>query len=94
PSDGAVDEHHVLDVQHQFLRQAAGCLVRAAFSMRGIEFVEARHDVANLASRRVPERLGFTFVGERAATVGAPAETGTDWVWRLDRADWKQTQES
>ena len=73
---------------------AAGCLVRAAFSMRGIEFVEARHDVASLASRRVPERLGFTFVGERAATVGAPAETGTDWVWRLDRADWKQTQES
>ncbi len=77
-------------IQQGVAIDAARCLVHTALAMRGVDFVEVHHDVANVASRRVPERVGFTLVGERAATVGAPAETGTDLVWRLDRARWQQ----
>jgi RimJ/RimL family protein N-acetyltransferase len=68
--------------------EAARCLVEAAFSMPGVDHVEVHHDVANIASRRVPERLGFSFVEEREDVVAAPAEVGVEWVWRLDRQDW------
>lgn len=73
--------------------EAANCLVQAAFSMSGIDFVEVHHDVANAASGRVPERLGFRLVDERADAVAAPAEIGTERVWRLDRADWNHPLE-
>jgi ribosomal-protein-serine acetyltransferase len=68
----------------------ARCLVEGAFSMAGVDYVEVHHDAANVASRRIPERLGFSFVEEREDIVAAPAEVGLDWVWRLDRRDWSK----
>jgi ribosomal-protein-serine acetyltransferase len=56
--------------------------------MPGVDYVEVHHDAANVASRRIPERLGFSFVEEREDVVAAPAEVGIEWVWRLDRRDW------
>ena len=64
---------------------AVRALVEAAFSVDGITHVEVHHDAANAASQRIPEKLGFTRVGERADEVAAPGEIGTDITWRLDR---------
>lgn len=64
---------------------AARALVEAAFSVDGVAHVEIHHDAANAASRRVPEKLGFTCLGERPDEVVAPAEVGIDVIWRLDR---------
>ena len=64
---------------------AARALVEAAFSIHGITHVEIHHDAANAASRRIPEKLGFTCVGQRPDDVVAPAEVGIDVIWRLDR---------
>lgn len=66
---------------------AAACLVNAAFKMSAMEFVEVHNDVANIASARVPELLGFGLVAERAVEVEAPAEVGVEQVWRLDRPE-------
>ncbi|MCU0310678.1 MAG: GNAT family N-acetyltransferase [Acidimicrobiales bacterium] len=68
--------------------EAAGCLVQAAFSMPQVEFVEVHHDRANVASGRVPQHLGFTFIEERDDAPSAPAEVGAECVWRLNRRNW------
>lgn len=81
-------------VDHDHLRRGIGtrtaaALTDLAFTVPGIERVEIHHDVENLASRVVPERLGYERLGERTATRDlAPADTGTDVVWRVDRAVW------
>jgi RimJ/RimL family protein N-acetyltransferase len=63
----------------------ARALVEAAFSVDGITHVEIHHDAANAASRRIPEKVGFTCIGERQDDVVAPAEVGIDVIWRLTR---------
>ena len=70
--------------------EAAGCLVAAAFSMPTIHAVEVHHDVANTASGRVPERLGFRHVEDRPEPAEAPAETGVRRIWRLTREEWSE----
>lgn len=67
---------------------AVRCLVVGAFPMPDVECVEVHHDVANIASGRIPERLGFSFVEERADEPVAPAEVGVERVWRRNRQDW------
>jgi RimJ/RimL family protein N-acetyltransferase len=64
---------------------AARALVEAAFSVDGITHVEIHHDAANAASRRIPEKVGFTCIGRHRGDVAAPAEVGIDVIWRLDR---------
>ena len=64
---------------------AVRALVRLAFSLEVISHVEIHHDAANLASRRVPEKVGFTLVEERADATLAPGEVGIEVVWRLTR---------
>lgn len=64
---------------------AARALVEAAFAVDGVTHVEIHHDAANAASRRVPEKAGFTFVGVRQDAVTAPAEVGIDVTWRRSR---------
>jgi len=79
-------------VQARCLRQglataAAAALVDAAFGLPGIDRVEIVHDEANVASSGVPRKLGFTKIARRPHPDGpqAPAESGTDVVWRLTR---------
>lgn len=67
---------------------AARRMVDIAFSMDGVTYVEIHHDKANVRSRRVPEKLGFTFLGEHPDEIAAPAEVGISCRWRLDRAGW------
>lgn len=63
----------------------AGLLSALALTTPGIAAVEIRHDKANVASGRIPARLGYTFVGETPDEVTAPGEVGIELVWRLSR---------
>ncbi|MFC1443908.1 GNAT family N-acetyltransferase [Streptacidiphilus sp. N1-10] len=67
---------------------AVAALVEAAFALPGTTHVEIHHDEANAASGAVPRRLGFTVVSREKdpSRGGAPAESGTTVVHRLDRA--------
>ncbi len=58
-----------------------------AFTVPGIDRVEIHHDVTNVASARVPEKLGYTLIGQVPTSRAdvAPAETGIDCVWRVTR---------
>ena len=68
--------------------EVARVLTTAALSHPGVSFVEIHHDKANIASRRVPEHLGFTFIGETPDEVTSPGEVGIDCAWRMDANDW------
>jgi len=56
--------------------------------MPGVAFVEIHHDKANIASGRVPEKLGYTFVAETQDSVTSPGEVGIDCGWRMEAANW------
>ena len=67
---------------------AAAALTAAALALPGIDRVEIHHDAANVASGRIPAKLGYARVGERSARnlwPPAPGETGTEVVWRFTR---------
>jgi ribosomal-protein-serine acetyltransferase len=70
--------------------RTAAALTAEAFTLPAVAFVEIRHDRANDASRRIPERLGFTLVEERMRDTQAPGETGIECVWRSSRAAYDQ----
>lgn len=66
--------------------RAVSLLASDAFR-RGAGYVEIKHDVANVRSGAVPARLGFSVVRKESADEGrAPACTGTNQVWRLEKA--------
>ncbi|QXC59874.1 GNAT family N-acetyltransferase [Aquihabitans sp. G128] len=72
--------------------EASRLLTELAFTVADIEVVEVHHDVANAASARVPEKLGFVRVADisvPAAEPRAPAETGRRGVWRTTRQTWR-----
>ncbi len=66
---------------------AATALTGAAFALSGVSHVEIHHDERNLASERVPVKLGYTHVDTRAEPrfEPAPADSGTSKVWRITR---------
>jgi ribosomal-protein-serine acetyltransferase len=60
-------------------------LVAEAFADPEIDAVEIHHDVDNHPSAGVAQAAGFTACGTVARTPAAPADTGTDRRWRLER---------
>jgi len=66
---------------------AAAALTQAAFALPGIDRVEILHDANNVASGRVPRKLGFAEVGRRPSRLEqrAPSDSGTSVAWRLTR---------
>lgn len=68
--------------------ESAAMLTDVALGLNGITFVEIHHDKANVRSARVPERLGYAFIGETTDTVEAPGEVGVDCGWRMTRKMW------
>ena len=68
--------------------EVAGALTAAALSVPGVTFVEIHHDKANIASSRVPQKLGYMFVGETQDSVTSPGEVGIDCAWRVEAANW------
>jgi ribosomal-protein-serine acetyltransferase len=79
---------HADHVRQGYATEMAAALTTAAFGVPGIERVEIHHDRANVASRGVPERLGFRFAGESPDEVTAPGEEGVDWAWEMPREGW------
>jgi ribosomal-protein-serine acetyltransferase len=67
---------------HGLATRAARLLTEAALALPGVRAVEIRHDQANAASTGVPRRLGYTRVGNAPNRAPAPADSGTDLVWR------------
>ncbi len=65
---------------------ATAALTDAALALPGIDRVEIHHDAANIASGRIPAKLGYVRLGERPTRdlgPAAPGETGTDVVWQV-----------
>ena len=98
-----IDEHgleigywvHADFVGRGFATCAAEALTTLGLSLPGVTHIEIHHDKANVVSGRIPRKLGFVMVGERAAKIEAPGETGVNLVWRTDRATWaKRTGQS
>jgi ribosomal-protein-serine acetyltransferase len=73
---------------------AARVLTDAAFALPGVAHVEIHHDVANPASGRIPEKLGFVHVRDVPHPIEAPGETGTQRIWRMERARWRAAGDS
>jgi ribosomal-protein-serine acetyltransferase len=67
---------------HGLATRAARLLTEAALAVPDVRAVEIRHDKANAAGGAVPQRLGYTLVGEAPNRSPAPADSGTDLVWR------------
>lgn len=42
----------------------------------------------------MPEKLGFTFLGETPDAVTAPGEVGVDCAWAVDRSTWRRAREA
>jgi RimJ/RimL family protein N-acetyltransferase len=64
---------------------ATAALVRQAFGLPGVDWVEIVHDELNVASGQIPRKLGFTEVERRPLDPPPPSGTGTGVVWRLTR---------
>jgi ribosomal-protein-serine acetyltransferase len=66
---------------------AAAALTAAALALPGIDHVEIHHDELNVASERVPAKLGYTHVDTRPETRfdRAPGDSGISKVWRITR---------
>lgn len=64
-------------------------LTDVALGLPGIEVVRIAHDVANLASGRIPEKLGYLVVDEHDRTPEAPGEIGRVRHWAMTRERWE-----
>ena len=72
-----------------YATQAAAALTSVAFGLPDTTHVEIHHDKANLASGRIPEKLGFRLVREESDGIEAPGETGVSCTWRIERDAWR-----
>jgi RimJ/RimL family protein N-acetyltransferase len=71
-----------------YATEVARALTSVAFTVDGIARVEIHHDKANVKSARVPEKLGFTRVGETPDEITSPGEVGIDVAWSIARDEW------
>ena len=90
---GGLEIGYWVDGDHQgqgIATSTTRALTDLAFTVPAIDRVEIHHDVTNLASARIPQKLGYIrlpdLVGVKREL--APADTGTDCVWRVTRAAW------
>ena len=80
---------HVDHLGRGIARRSSQALTSLAFTVPGIDLVEIHHDLSNVPSRRIPEQLGFRLVGTSTLSRElAPAETGIDLTWRMERDEW------
>jgi RimJ/RimL family protein N-acetyltransferase len=91
---GAIEIGYWLSVRHTgrgLATEATASLTRVAFTSPEIESIEIRCDPRNLASARVPERLGYHVAGVvepgKDSIAGSNAEIT---IWRLSRAEFHE----
>ncbi len=71
---------------------AARAMTDAAFAHLGdVDRVEIHMDIANIASARIPEKLGYRLLRTEERDKLAVAHTGESLVWQTTRADWTAT---
>lgn len=86
-----------IDVRHTrlgYAKEAAAALTEAALNVPDVERVEIHHDKANVASGRIPARLGYELTGEWPQERVAPAEVGIECRWVLTRSEHAKRQPS
>lgn len=71
-----------------YATRAAEALTTLGLGLPEVTHIEIHHDKSNLASSRVPMKLGFKLVGEVPAKPEAPGHSGINCIWRMDRALW------
>lgn len=64
-------------------------LVNIAFGLPEVVTVTISHDIANIASQRIPERLGFVVVKQYQRKAEAANETGVVKVWGITKDLWR-----
>lgn len=69
--------------------RAAELVTAVALRAPAVDHVEIHHDKANVRSGRIPERLGFTLVGEFPDRIEAPGEIGVECRWRITGRQWR-----
>ncbi|MDQ6633347.1 MAG: GNAT family N-acetyltransferase [Gemmatimonadota bacterium] len=91
---GAIEIGYWLSVRHTgrgLATEAAAILTRVAFTAPEIESIEIRCDPRNVASARVPERLGYRV--DAVVEAGQDSIPGSDaeiTIWRLSRAQFEE----
>lgn len=63
-------------------------LTDVAWNIPEVTHVEIHHDKANIASERVPEKLGYHFIKTYEREPDAPGESGEGLVWSVTREQW------
>lgn len=71
-----------------YATEASRMLTTALFEVPDVHTVAIHHDVANNASRRVPERLGFRRARVVPTEISAPGQTGSEVQWEVTREAW------
>jgi ribosomal-protein-serine acetyltransferase len=79
---------HAAFLRRGVATRVARVLTDAALDLPGITGVEIHHDKANQASAGIPRALGFEWLGETQDEPVAPADTGIEWRWRMDKDTW------
>jgi hypothetical protein len=59
-------------------------LTEAGLAVEGVDIVEIHHDAANVASGRIPEKLGYTEAQRRDVEIDNPGECGVEVIVRKD----------
>ena len=67
---------------------AATLLTEAGLEVDGIDVVEIRHDAANVASGRIPDKLGYVEATRRVVEIDSPGECGIEVTWEITRDLW------
>ena len=92
---GRLDEHgleigywiHVDRAGQGLATEVSRALTEAAMAIPGIERVRITCDESNVRSARVPEKLGYAFLGVSVPDDGACAGRATQ-TWVVERDDW------
>ncbi len=79
---------HAAHTRRGYATEVTRALTDAAFAIPTTRKVAIHHDRTNVASRAVPQRLGFTLIAETPRKPTAPAEEGVECQWELTRDAW------
>jgi RimJ/RimL family protein N-acetyltransferase len=78
-----------------YATRAADVMTDAAFTyLADVDRVEIHVDCANIASARVPEKLGYRLLRTEAREKLALAHTGEAYVWQKSRDEWTPPRRS
>jgi ribosomal-protein-serine acetyltransferase len=69
--------------------RTARALTDVAFLLPEVQEVLIAHDVANVRSQFIPQRLGFSLTKEYDSEIDATSATGRNRLWSMKRETWR-----